>query len=31
MAHLTCPCGNSLSNSCDGDETEYVSVKASAS
>ena len=26
MAHLACPCGNSLSNSCDGDETEYYFV-----
>lgn len=27
MAHLACPCGNSLSNSCDGDETEYYFVE----
>lgn len=26
-AHLACPCGNSLSNSCDGDETEYYFVE----
>lgn len=27
MAHLACPCGNSLSNSCDGDEMEYYFVE----
>ena len=27
MAHLACPCGNSLSNSCDGDETECYFVE----
>lgn len=27
MAHLACPCGNSISNSCDGDETEYFFVE----
>lgn len=27
MAHLACPCGNSLSNSCDGEETEYYFVE----
>ena len=27
MARLACPCGNSLSNSCDGDETEYYFVE----
>lgn len=27
MAHLACPCGNSLSNSCDGNETEYYFVE----
>ena len=27
MAHLACPCGNSLSDSCDGDETEYYFVE----
>lgn len=29
MAHLACPCGNSLSNSCD-DETEYHFVENGA-
>ena len=27
MAHLACPCGNSLWNGCDGDETEYYFVE----
>ena len=27
MAHLAYPCGNSLSNSCDGDEAEYYFVE----